>query len=163
MRRIVIGIVCRLLLVSASCAVAQVAATSTPGVDVRSDLAQAPPAQEPAAKAPEPEPERWFLMDRLKNTSLGRSVEAHGIQIYGWIQQGFAGNPDDPRDRVNFGANYDWRANDYRLNQVYFILENVLEHEDKFNVGYRVDFLVGHDPPFFVANGLLSDFTGFDR
>ncbi|PYM19688.1 MAG: hypothetical protein DMD81_03385 [Candidatus Rokuibacteriota bacterium] len=161
MRRIVIGIVSSLLLVSASCAVAQVAATSTPGVDVRSDLAQAPPAQEPAAKAPEPE--RWFLMDRLKNTSLGRSVEAHGIQIYGWIQQGFAGNPDDPRDRVNFGANYDWRANDYRLNQVYFILENVLEHEDKFNVGYRVDFLVGHDAPFFVANGLLSDFTGFDR
>src|SRR5438552_18584462 len=114
MRRIVIGIVCSLLLVSASCAMAQVAATSTPGVDVRSDLAQAPPAQEPAAKAPEPE--RWLLMDRLKNTSLRRSLESSGIQIYGWIQQGFAGNPDNPRDRVNFGANYDWRSNDYRLN-----------------------------------------------
>jgi hypothetical protein len=48
------------------------------------------------------------------------------------------------------------------LNQVYFILENTLEQEDKFNIGYRVDFLGGHDAPFFVANGLLSDFTGFN-
>ena len=129
---------------------------------IERDFAQAPPAQEPAAKAPEPEPERWPLMNLLKNTSLGRGLESHGIQIYGWIQQGFAGNPADPQDRVNFGANYDWRSNDYRLNQVYFILENVLEQEDTFNIGYRVDFLVGHDAPFFVANGLFSNFTGFD-
>jgi hypothetical protein len=102
-------------------------------------------------------------MDSLKNTSLGRTLEANGTQIYGWIQQGFAGNPDSPRDRVNFGVNFDWKSNDYRLNQAYVILENTLEQGDAFNVGYRVDLLAGHDAPFFVANGLLSDFTGFDR
>jgi hypothetical protein len=26
-----------------------------------------------------------------------------------------------------------------------------LEHEGKANVGHRVDFLIGHDAPFFVA------------
>jgi putative OmpL-like beta-barrel porin-2 len=125
-------------------------------------LAQQTPTPQPAAQETAPV-ERWLLMDALKNTSPGRGMESAGTQVYGWIQQGFAGNPDSPRDRVNFGTNLGWRSNDYRLNQVYFILENTLEHEDKFNVGYRVDFLVGHDAPFFVANGLFSDFTGFNR
>ena len=104
----------------------------------------------------------WLLMDLLKDTWLGRGLESSGTQVYGWIQQGFAGNIDSPRDRVNFGTNYGWRSNDYRLNQVYFILENALEQEDKLDISYRVDFLAGHDAPFFVANGLLSDFTGFN-
>src|SRR5215471_4223735 len=84
------------------------------------------------------------------------------VHLYGWVQQGFAANPDSPRDDVNFGANLDWRANGYRLNQVYFVAEKSLNHEDKTNLGFRVDFLVGHDAPFFVANGLFSNFTGFD-
>ena len=101
-------------------------------------------------------------MDLLKDTAVGRGLESAGTQVYGWIQQGFAGNIDSPSDRVNFGPNFGWRSNDYRLNQVYVVLENTLEHEGRLNVGYRVDFLVGHDAPFFVANGLFSDFTGFD-
>src|SRR5689334_25446098 len=83
-------------------------------------LAQVPPttALPPTTEAPEPSPaapDRWLLMDLLKDTPVGRGLEGAGTQIYGWIQQGFAGNLDNPRDRVNFGANYDWRANDYRL------------------------------------------------
>lgn len=85
-----------------------------------------------------------------------------GSKLYGWIQQGFTANPDDPSDRINFGANFNWRSNDYRLNQVYLVYENVLEHEDHRNVGYRLDGLVGHDAPFFAANGLFSGFTGLD-
>src|ERR1700737_1255841 len=84
------------------------------------------------------------------------------VHVYGWVQLGFAANFDSPRDRINFGANLDWRSNDYRLNQIYFVCENPLEHESKPTIGYRVDFLVGHDAPFFVANGLFSSFTGFD-
>src|SRR5262249_48404763 len=70
------------------------------------------------------------------------------VRFYGWVQQGFTANFDSPKDRVNFGVNFNWRSNDYRLNQVYFILDNLLEHEAAFNVGYRADFLVGHDAPF---------------
>ncbi|HKF42472.1 MAG TPA: outer membrane beta-barrel protein [Thermoanaerobaculia bacterium] len=84
------------------------------------------------------------------------------VRFYGWIQQGFTANFDSPRDRVNFGVNFNWRSNDYRLNQVYFILDNLLEHESAPNVGYRIDFMVGHDAPFLAANGLFSSFTGFD-
>jgi putative OmpL-like beta-barrel porin-2 len=84
------------------------------------------------------------------------------VRFYGWVQQGFTANFDSPRDRVNFGANFNWRSNDYRLNQVYLVLDNLLEHESATNIGYRVDFLAGHDAPFLVSNGLFSNFTGFD-
>ncbi len=83
-------------------------------------------------------------------------------RFHGWLQEGFTANFDSPRDRINFGVNFNWRSNDYRLNQLCLVLENPLEHENRFNLGYRVDFLVGHDAPFFAANGLFSNFTGFD-
>jgi len=80
----------------------------------------------------------------------------------GWVEAGYAANFDRPADRVNFGANFDWRSNDYRLNQVYLTAQKPVEEGGHLDVGYRVDFLAGHDAPFFVANGLFSNFTGFD-
>jgi hypothetical protein len=101
--------------------------------------------------------------DRPDDQTTSAPVPAsRQTSLGGWIELGFAGNPDSPRDRINFGANYDWRSNDYRLNQAYLVLENPLEHEGKRNVGYRADLLVGHDAPFFAANGLFSSFTGLD-
>lgn len=89
-------------------------------------------------------------------------MKHRGDNLYGWIQQGFTANTDSPRDRVNYGVNFNWRSNDYRLNQVYLVYENTLEHDGKPNIGYRVDFIAGHDTPFLVANGLFDAFTGFD-
>ncbi|HET7452854.1 MAG TPA: outer membrane beta-barrel protein, partial [Thermoanaerobaculia bacterium] len=80
----------------------------------------------------------------------------------GWVEAGYAANFDRPADRVNFGANFDWRANDYRLNQVYLSAQKPLDEGTRPSVGYRADFLAGHDAPFFVANGLFSNFTGLD-
>jgi hypothetical protein len=120
------------------------------------------PSEPAPAAAPTP-PDRGLLMKSLQGTFPGWILDSHQARLYGWVQQGFAANPASPRDRVNFGANEDWRSNDYRLNQIYLVLEKPLEHESRPNVGYRVDFLLGHDAPFFVANGLFSSFTGFDR
>lgn len=124
----------------------------------------APAAEKATAPSASPTaPERWLMMKELQGTWPGWLLDSQHTQFYGWVQQGFAANPASPSDRINFGANYDWRSNDYRLNQVYFVLENKLEQESRPNVGYRVDFLVGNDAPFFVANGLFSSFTAFDR
>jgi Putative beta-barrel porin-2, OmpL-like. bbp2 len=89
-------------------------------------------------------------------------MQKRGDNFYGWLQHGFTANFSSPRDRTNYGVNFNWRSNDYRLNQLYFVFENTLEHEDQANVGYRIDFITGHDAPYLVANGLFSDFTGFD-
>jgi hypothetical protein len=88
-------------------------------------------------------------------------AEEKPYKLYGWLQAGLTANFDSPADRINFGVNFNWRSNDYRLNQLNFVFENPLEHE-KFNIGYRVDFLVGHDAPFFAANGLFDHVTGLD-
>jgi hypothetical protein len=107
-------------------------------------LAAAALAQEPGPSlTPTPAPEKSY-------------------KLYGWLQAGLTANFDSPADRINFGVNLNWRSNDYRLNQLCFVLENPLEHENRFNLGYRVDFLVGHDAPFFAANGLFDRFTGLD-
>ncbi len=125
---------------------------ATPEGQPKIYLAHALTQEAPAAPMAAPA-EPWFLMESLKGMWLGRGLESAGTSVYGWVQQGAAWNIDSPRDRINFGANFDWRSNDYRLNQVYFVVEKALAHEEKWNVGYRVDFLVGHDAPFFVANG----------
>ena len=75
--------------------------------------------------------------------AFGQGLASSGTQVYGWVQQGFAGNVDSPRDRVNFGTNFGWRSNDYRLNQMYAVLEHTLAHEDTLHLGYRVDALAG--------------------
>src|SRR6266851_2073666 len=157
------------LLFTAALAIAQSGAPDDGGLsaplEVAAPLLQPPPAPQPplqANVAVPPSPQRWLLMKSLQGTWPGWLLDSQHTQAYGWVQQGFAANIDSPRDRVNFGANYDWRSNDYRLNQFYFICEKSLEHEGRPNVGYRLDFLAGHDAPFFVANGLFSDFTGFD-
>jgi hypothetical protein len=122
-----------------------------------------PAAQTPVAAAEGPAPgEPWFLMKSLKGTWVGQGLDSLGTSIYGWLQQGFAGNPASPSDRVNFGANLDWRSNDYRFNQFYLVAERPLEREKQWSFGYRLDFLIGTDAPWFVANGLFSGFTGYD-
>ena len=108
-------------------------------------------------------PAAAFVVVCFVAAGFGRAQSAPVQTTFGgWIEPGFAVNFESPVDRVNFGANFDWRSNDYRLNQVYLILQKPLVHEGAASLGYRVDFLAGHDAPFFVANGLFSDFTGFD-
>lgn len=142
--------------------------TPPPEAPAEAPSTPAPAAEKAAPPSPAPAPasaapDRWLLMKEMQGTWAGWLLDSQHTQLYGWVQQGFAVNPASPSDRINFGANEDWRSNDYRLNQVYFVLENKLEQESRPNVGYRVDFLVGNDAPFFVANGLFSSFTGFDR
>jgi hypothetical protein len=78
-------------------------------------------------------------------------LDSHGTKVYGWVQQGFTANFDSPEDRTNFGTPFNFRSNEYRLNQAYIVLENALEHEGCFNIGYRVDFFAGTDAPWIEA------------
>jgi hypothetical protein len=83
-------------------------------------------------------------------------MECKGTKLYGWIQGGYTANFDSPNSRFNFGPTFNVRSNDFQLNQVYFVLENPLEHDKGYNWGYRIDTLVGTDAPFVVSNGLFD-------
>lgn len=117
-------------------------------------MASGPAFAEPAA-TPSPAP--------APSPSPAAEPARNGSKLYGWIQQGYAVNFAHPRDGINYGVNFNWRSNGYRLNQVSVVSERALDQTVRGNVGYRVDLLAGHDAPFIVANGLFSSFTGLDR
>ena len=103
------------------------------------------------------------LMQALHSCAPGLAglLDCHKTTVYGWVQQGITFNFDSPNDRLNFGTNFNNRSNEYRLNQIYLAIERALEHKDEVTIGYRLDFLAGHDAPFLAAGtGLFDDFTG---
>lgn len=125
------------------------------------------PDQPPAGEEKKEEKEAETLtplMQAIQCASPGKyaHMKEKGDNLYGWIWAGYTANFDSPRDRINFGIFHNWRSNDVRLDQLNFVYENVLEHEKEVNFGYRVDFQIGHHAPIMVANGLFSNFTGFD-
>ena len=88
-------------------------------------------------------------------------LQSHGLNITGWVAQGFTANPDDPSDRFNGPVTFNDRANEYQLNQIYAIIEKPLVTDCGWDIGGRVDLLYGSDYRFTLARGLDAegDFT----
>jgi hypothetical protein len=124
---------------------------------VAPDAETAPPHQ---AETPSPTP---LLLTR----ALG--MEDAPIRVFGWIQNSFTGNTNGtPSNGVNFGVFPNTLANDWMGNQYYAVIENPLEPGDRVNLGFRGDFLFGHDWQFTKMYGLFDrafrpyQFTGVD-
>src|SRR5579875_2247881 len=63
---------------------------------------------------------------RTLSRALGLAEEAP-VQVYGWIQNSFTGNPSNPADGINFGVNPNDLANRWMGNQYYLVIENKIE------------------------------------
>ncbi len=75
--------------------------------------------------------------------------------IGGWLQQGFTGNFGSPQNRKNAPVLFNDRANDYRLNQLYFFAEKAVHaNPSDWNLGGRIDVLLGTDARFVTVPGL---------
>jgi Putative beta-barrel porin-2, OmpL-like. bbp2 len=101
------------------------------------------------------------------NRALG--LEDAPFRTYGWIENTFTGNANGtPRNRSNFSVFPNSLANQWQGNQYYFVVENPLEPDDMFNLGFRVDTLFGNDWQFTKAYGLFdrafpnNHFAGLD-
>jgi hypothetical protein len=80
------------------------------------------------------------------------------VCLGGWLDQGFTWNPDRPADRLNTPVTFNYRSNDYQLNQLYLFMEKpVGMSRDRFDAGGRVDLLYGTDFRFTTALGLETD------
>ena len=117
---------------------------------------------EAAAEEPEKEETLTPLMQMIKcaKPCCYERMKKRGDNFYGWIEAGFTGNFASPSDRRNFGTGYNWRSNDFQLNQVFFIYENTLEQDDTVNFGYNISVMAGTDAPFNVQLGLFDDVVG---
>jgi hypothetical protein len=115
---------------------------------------------EEEAEAAASEPKR--VMDLL-------GFEESPVKVYGWIQNSYTGNTNGFGNGFNFGVNPNNKANSWMGNQYYLIIEDPVELDDEFNMGYRFDNLFGNDWAFNYMQGFLNNvfrpagsFAGYD-
>jgi len=87
-----------------------------------------------------------------------------GVDVRGWLDQGFTWNPAEPGNRFNGPVTFNDRSNEYQMNQLYLIAERVTKTEDKdWDLGGRVDVLYGTDARFTTATGLETAWNEGER
>jgi len=85
-------------------------------------------------------------------------TERTGIQVEGWLEQGFTWNPDSPLDRFNGPVTQNDRANEYQLNQFYLSASRLADTDlERLTFGFRGDLVYGTDAVFFQSLGLDDD------
>src|SRR5204862_494505 len=53
------------------------------------------------------------------------------LAIYGWVETGFTGNVDGPRDNQNFGRVFDDRSNEFVMNQAVITADLALQQREQ--------------------------------
>ncbi len=82
------------------------------------------------------------------------AIRARGIEVDGWLGQGFTWNPDRPADRFNGPNGMNDRSNDYQFNQLGLAIYKELPDERSGRaLGWRVDMMYGSDSRFVQSLG----------
>jgi hypothetical protein len=82
------------------------------------------------------------------------------LSIYGWVETGFTGNVDSPKDNQNFSRLFDDRSNEFVMNQAVITAERLLDPKVGFDWGFKLQFLFGTDARFIHSLGLLNHRSG---
>ena len=82
------------------------------------------------------------------------------LAIYGWVESGFTGNVDAPKDNQNFGRLFDDRSNEFVMNQAVITAERALDPKVGFDWGFKLQLLFGTDAHFIHSLGLRNHRTG---
>lgn len=80
--------------------------------------------------------------------------EAKSRFITGWIETGFTGNFDSPKDNQNFGRLLDDRSNEIVMNQAVLNFERALAQEQRFDWGFKLQLLFGTDARYIHSLGM---------
>jgi hypothetical protein len=78
------------------------------------------------------------------------------LAIYGWVETGFTGNVDAPKDNQNFGRLFDDRSNEFVMNQAVITAERALDPKVGFDWGFKLQLMFGTDARFIHSLGLLD-------
>jgi hypothetical protein len=95
-------------------------------------------------------------MQLLDRNGLADALEDARINIFGYVQGSFEANFMDPAGDINAGRVFDFEQNSqFLFNQFDVAAERtVVADGDQWDVGGRVEILVGEDARFLHANGL---------
>jgi hypothetical protein len=135
------------------------------------DTALAPENGTPIATSPPPADQAPFgekyypaitptrrrpLMSLLDRNGLADALEDARINVFGYVEASFEANFMDPRGDINAGRVFDFEQNSqFLFNQFDLAGERtVVADGDQWDLGGRVEILVGEDARFLHANGL---------
>ena len=91
---------------------------------------------------------------RLQNYLDPGFLRNNGVTVQGWIDGGFAGNPDNPVDHFNGPVGYADRDTG-QLNQAYLYIERTAPANNSgLFVGFRADVMFGSDSFYMVTTGI---------
>ena len=146
---------------SAGYAVADQATPPAPAAAVPASPSNQPPAppaataeQKPAAEKPKEEKKEEEKKEEEKPAEDGPYKLIHGpwldcehLDIRGYVEAGWTGNPASPINHENDPVGYNDRSNEIMLNQLYLIAERVAKVDNDCGVdyGYRADLMYGTD------------------
>jgi hypothetical protein len=81
-------------------------------------------------------------------------LRSSGLSVGGWIAAGGNYNPDHPVDRSNTPVSFNYRANEFNLEQLnLFVERQTVTGSDQWGLGGRFDGMFGLDSPFTQAAG----------
>ncbi|MGR6034134.1 MAG: porin [Candidatus Nitrosoglobus sp.] len=105
------------------------------------------------------------LFDILTGRDVNKTqfMQSLRLTIGGWLEGGYTFNPDDPRDGFNGPLSFDDRANELVGDELYLFFDRPANTEgDRWDFGWRADFLFGTDARFTQASGLDNRIIGDD-
>lgn len=88
----------------------------------------------------------------------------HGIDMGGWVEQGYTALGRLPNDRSNGPIATNDRADEYQLNQGWLYFDRPIKNEgDGWDMGGRVDLIYGTDWRFANTLGIENTINGPDQ
>jgi hypothetical protein len=112
--------------------------------------------EQPAAAEPAPCPPRqpWHLP---------QPFERYGIHLSGWLEQGITFNDDHPADHFNGPVATNDQDHEWQMNQLWLTLERPVKTGGcGWDIGGRIDMMLGTDWRFGINNGLENRINGFN-
>lgn len=83
------------------------------------------------------------------------TLQSLGLTVGGWVDFGYTYNFDDTKNHHNDPVTFNFRNDRALLNQLNVFVERAVNTEgDGWDIGGRVDFMIGSDSPFTQATGL---------
>jgi hypothetical protein len=112
----------------------------------------------------EQEKMRRPLMSAIDRTGGGTMMEDLGIDISGHVEVGYTYSMSNPPGDVITGRVFDFEHDDINLDQVDVTVartlqptdDKVLGYKDKFNVGFKMEWMYGKDARLIHSNGLFD-------
>jgi hypothetical protein len=101
------------------------------------------------------------LMYLLDQSGAAGRLDQYGINIYGHIELGWTHNFDDPSTGQNAFRSFDFEHDEHTLNQIDLTIARVVDYrQQKWDVGFLMEWMYGGDAGLIHANGIFDWYDG---